>query len=51
MKEDNFEVKYEYLPSRQAEARLQRGFEIIFEKIVNTARYGQTNTKILTITQ
>ena len=31
MKEDNFEVTYEYVPSEQSDIRLQRGFEIIFK--------------------
>lgn len=32
----DLEVEYEYVPSDQSETRLQRGFEIIFEKILNT---------------
>lgn len=38
MRKDNFEVEYEYVPSKQSEIRLQRGFEIIFEKILNTQK-------------
>lgn len=38
MKTDNFEIEYEYIPSKQSEVRLQRAFEIIFEKILNTQR-------------
>ena len=36
MKREGFNVKYEYVPSKQSEIRLQRAFEIIFEKILNT---------------
>lgn len=35
MKKENFEVEYEYVPSKQSEVRLQKAFEIIFEKILN----------------
>jgi hypothetical protein len=45
----DFDVKYEYLPSKQFEVRLQRGFEIIFEKIIKTEEYNQTNQKHLSV--
>lgn len=34
MKQNDFEVEYEYVPSKQSETRLQKAFEIILEKII-----------------
>jgi hypothetical protein len=45
----DFKVKYEYVPSAQSEARLQRAFEIIFEKIIKTEEYNQINQKYLSM--
>ena len=44
-REKDFEVSYEYIPSQQSEVRLQRGFEIIFEKIMKTEEHNQANQK------
>ena len=41
MNKDSFEVEYEYVPSKQSEIRLQRAFEIIFEKIIKTDKASQ----------
>lgn len=30
----DFDIQYEYVPSEQSEVRLQRVFEMIFEKII-----------------
>ena len=43
MNKDNFEVKYEYVPSKQSEIKLQKAFEIIFEKIIKPEEYNQTD--------
>lgn len=43
MKKDSFEVEYEYVPSKQSEARLQKAFEIIFEKIIKPEENNQTS--------
>lgn len=43
MNRDNFEVQYEYAPSKQSEVRLQKAFEIIFEKIIKPEESNQTS--------
>ena len=43
MKQNNFKVEYQYLPSKQSEVRLQKAFEIIFEKIIKPEEYNQTD--------
>lgn len=43
MKQDDFEVEYEYVPSKQSEARLRKAFEIIFEKIIKPEESNQTS--------
>lgn len=45
VKEKDYVVEYEFMPSKQSEIRLQRGFEIIFEKIIKMEDYNQTNQK------
>lgn len=47
MKIDNFEIQYEYAPSKQSEVRLQKAFEIIFEKIIKTDVINQVNQKTI----
>ena len=34
-REKDFVVEYEYVPSKNSKIRLQRGFAIILEKIIN----------------
>lgn len=48
-REKDFVIKYEYLPSKQSEIKLQRAFEIIFEKIIKTKEYNQPNQKYLSM--
>jgi len=43
MRQDDFEVEYEYVPSKQSEIRLQKAFKIIFEKIIKPDEYNQTD--------
>jgi hypothetical protein len=48
--EKEFDIQYEYIPSEHSEMRLQRAFEIIFEKIIKMDEYSQTKQKHLTMT-
>lgn len=48
-REKDFVVEYQFLPSEQSEIKLQRGFQIIFEKVIETEKYIQTNQKHLSM--
>jgi len=43
MKQDSFEIEYEYVPSKQSEIKLQKAFEIIFSKIIEIKNYEHTD--------
>lgn len=46
-KHKDFDIRYEYIASEEAEIRLQRVFEMIFEKIVKAEGYSKTNQNYL----
>lgn len=48
--EKDFVIKYEFMPSEQSEIRLQRGFQIIFEKIIKAKELNGNNQKHLSMT-
>lgn len=45
----DFDIQYECIPTEQSEIRLQKVYEMIFEKIIKAEEYGQTNQKYLNV--
>ncbi len=42
-KQKDFDIRYEYIASEQSEMRLQRVFEMIFEKILSLEDINKSN--------
>lgn len=42
-KQKDFDIKYEYIPSEQSEIRLQKVFEMIFERILDLEDTNKSN--------
>lgn len=47
VREKDFIVKYEFMPSKNNRLRLQQAYAIIFEKIIKTEENSQINQKHL----